>query len=186
MKAIIGLGNPGEKYARTRHNIGFMAVDALAQYLSRSFNRTECKGVVATGEFQGTPFILLKPQTYMNLSGESVRALLHTYPVEVDDLLVVYDDLDLPFGKTKLRMKGSAGGHNGMKSIIEHVGTQDFKRFRLGISRPESGDIISHVLGQFTISEEEALSSLLQKTTEAILDFMLEEDFSKVMNKYNR
>jgi PTH1 family peptidyl-tRNA hydrolase len=133
---IVGLGNPGREYENSRHNVGFGVVDELARRYGLTFGKKERKAVVATGVIQGKKVILAKPQTYMNLSGEAVRALADFYKVEVERLLIVSDDLDLPLGVLRLRKEGSAGGQRGLKSIIQHMGTQAFNRLRFGIGRP--------------------------------------------------
>src|SRR5699024_1925566 len=150
MKVIVGLGNPGFKYKKTRHNIGFEVIDELADRWNLSLKKNTWQGQSGIGCSGGEKVILLQPLTYMNHSGEAVRPLLDYYDISLEDLLVVYDDLDLPTGKVRLRMKGGTGGHNGMKSIVQHVGSKDFKRIRLGISHPEEyHDIIDHVLRPF-------------------------------------
>src|SRR5699024_9468062 len=126
MKLIFGLGNPGKKYENTRHNIGFIALDRLAENLGLTFNRTKFNAVYAEGNIGTEKVSLAKPQTFMNLSGESVQAWIDYYDVTEEDIVVIYDDMDLPVGKIRLRVKGSSGGHNGMKSIIQHLGTQEF------------------------------------------------------------
>ncbi|MCB9452294.1 MAG: aminoacyl-tRNA hydrolase [Anaerolineaceae bacterium] len=133
---IVGLGNPGKEYENTRHNVGFQVVDELARRYGLTFGKKERKAVVASGVMQGRKVILAKPQTYMNLSGESVRALVDFYKVEIEHIIIVSDDLDIPLGTLRLRKEGSAGGQRGLKSIIQHLGTQNFSRLRFGIGRP--------------------------------------------------
>ena len=150
MKLIVGLGNPGKQYEETRHNVGFKVIDELSNRLNIELNETKFKGLFGRGMVRGEKVILLKPMTYMNLSGEAVSGLMRYYDISVSDLLVCYDELDLPVGKIRLRYKGSAGGHNGIKSIISLVGTQEFNRIRIGIDRPQPGSNISdYVLGKF-------------------------------------
>ena len=139
MKWIVGLGNPGPKYEKTRHNVGFMVIDELARRWGIAVNQTKCKALIGEGHVAGVKVALIKPMTYMNLSGESVRAFIDYYKQDIEDGLVVYDDLDTEAGKIRLRYKGSAGGHNGIKSLIAHLNTQNFNRVRMGISRPEPG-----------------------------------------------
>lgn len=184
-KVIVGLGNPGEKYAYTRHNIGFLTIDALADTLQISVNQAKFKGLYAETRWKGHKLIVLKPMTYMNLSGESIRAIVDFYKLDIQDLLIIYDDLDLPHGAVKLRVKGGSGGHNGLKSIIAHLKTEEFKRIKMGIGRPEHGDVIAHVLGTFREEEEAGLQEAIEKAVRASLAFVEEEDFSRVMNKYN-
>ena len=135
MKLIVGLGNPGKEYENTRHNCGFMAIDYLAQDLGVTINQAKFKGLYAKIKVEGEDVILLKPQTYMNLSGESVSEVMKFFKIDKEDVLVIYDDLDLPVGKIRIRANGSAGGHNGIKSLIAHLNGQDFKRIRIGIDQ---------------------------------------------------
>ncbi|WP_202081448.1 aminoacyl-tRNA hydrolase [Caldalkalibacillus salinus] len=186
MKLIVGLGNPGPKYEDTRHNIGFMVIDHLARALNIEVTQNKGKGLVGEGLVEGQKVMLVKPMTYMNLSGECVRALMDYYKIPIDDVLIIYDDLDLPFAKFKLRMKGSSAGHNGLKSIIAHLGTQAFQRVKMGIGRPEYGDIIPYVLGKFAKEEQKHLQPWIEEAGEASLAFVTEPDFSKVMNRFNR
>jgi len=182
---FVGLGNPGNEYARTRHNIGFMAVDRFAEEHGFGPYQRKCKGLLAEGNIGGTKVYLLKPQTYMNLSGESVRAFMDFYKADLRNIIVLYDDLDTVFGKIRLRYQGSAGGHNGIKSIIQHVGTQSFNRIRMGISRPAPGkEVASYVLSPFAKAEAEALQDVLAKTCEA-MEHALTNEFEKTMAKFN-
>lgn len=185
MKVIVGLGNPGPKYEFTRHNIGFLTIDQLAQKLNIEVKQSKFKALYGETRIGQEKVILLKPMTYMNLSGESVNEVLRFYNCEIDDVLIIYDDLDLPAGKMKLRMQGGAGGHNGIKSIIQHLGTQQFKRIKMGIGRPVNEDVVSYVLGTFSKEEQETLQEMLPKAADACVSFVEEEDFSKVMNNYN-
>lgn len=189
---IVGLGNPEPKYDRTRHNIGFAAVDALAQswQISLSENR---KFQAEFGEgpgFKGRKIRLLKPLTYMNLSGQAIRATLDWYKLPPESVLVIYDDMDLPMGKLRLRLSGSAGGHNGMKSTISHLGTDRFPRLRIGIGKPQNsstnGDksTISYVLGKFTPEETLLIEKVLKLVVEAI-ELSLREGIEKTMSLYN-
>jgi len=154
MKCIVGLGNPGKQYDQTRHNIGFEVIDALSDQFSIPLNQSKFKGMYGVGLHNGEKVLLLKPLTYMNLSGESIRAVMDYYQIELEDLLVIYDDLDLPVGKIRLRQKGSPGGHNGIKSTVAHLGTQEFNRIRIGIDRPTPGmSVPDYVLGRFRPEE---------------------------------
>jgi peptidyl-tRNA hydrolase, PTH1 family len=184
MKVIVGLGNPGRKYEVTRHNIGFITVDHIADELDIDVTRMKWKGLLGEGRVQGEKVILFKPQTYMNKSGEAVRELIDFYDVPLTDVLFIYDDLDLPSGKIKLRTKGSAGGHNGVKSLIQHLGTKELRRIKMGVGRPDSGDVVSYVLGQFPGEEQEAVRAMINMAVQAGIAFCTEE-FSKVMNMYN-
>lgn len=185
-RLIVGLGNPEPKYDRTRHNIGFAVVDALA--LAWGWTWQDPKrfhGWVSEGTIAGQKRFLLKPTTYMNLSGQAVRALLDWYKLEATEVLVVYDDMDLPLGRLRLRLSGSAGGHNGMKSLISHLGSQHFPRLRLGIGKSDgSKDTIAHVLGRFTPGEMPVVEKSLQLATEAI-EFSLQAGIPKTMSRFN-
>lgn len=186
MKWIVGLGNPGPTYEKTRHNVGFMALDALAERHGMKFNQHKCKSVIAEGMIAGHKTVLIKPMTYMNLSGEAVRAYMDYYKVSLDDMIVVYDDLDTVVGKIRLRYQGSAGGHNGIKSIIQHTGTQSFNRVRMGISRPEPGyAIVDYVLGTFPRKEREQVQNMVEETCDA-LEFCLDHTFEQTMAKFNK
>lgn len=185
---IIGLGNPEKKYENTRHNIGFEIVDYLADKWNFSwqkntkFNALFCEGIAPNRR----KVRLVKPLTYMNLSGQSVRAVLDWYKLDAESILVIYDDMDLPFGKIRLRLSGSAGGHNGMKSIISHVGTQKFARFRMGIGKSGHKDAtIGHVLGKFSKGEGKVIQELMVLTHDAIC-LSLKDGVEKAMSLYNQ
>ncbi|MBD7970887.1 aminoacyl-tRNA hydrolase [Paenibacillus gallinarum] len=185
MKWIVGLGNPGSEYAKTRHNVGFMALDALADRHHISINQSKCKALIGEGIIQGEKAVLIKPMTFMNLSGETVRAYMDYYKVALEDLIVVYDDMDTEVGKIRLRYQGSAGGHNGIKSIIQHTGTQQFNRIRMGVSRPEPGHaIVDYVLSNFPKKEKEALTSMIESTCDA-LEYAMKDTFERTMAKFN-
>lgn len=185
MKLIVGLGNPGREYELTRHNIGFMAIDELAKRWNISLNEQKFKGVFGAGFVNGEKVILLKPLTYMNLSGESIRPLMDYYKIDVEDFVVMYDDLDIPVGKLRLRMKGSAGGHNGVKSTISHLGTQEFQRIRMGIDRPKNGmKVIDYVLGRFTSEEITDVNHSIEKAADACEEW-LNKPFLQIMNTFN-
>lgn len=187
MKWVVGLGNPGQEYASTRHNVGFMAIDRLCAKYGVSLQKKQAKGIVGEGMIRGQRVLFLKPQTYMNLSGESVRALMDFYKLKIEDLIVVYDDLDTEIGKIRMRYQGSAGGHNGIKSIIQHLGTEKFNRIRIGISRPISGpgnNIAHYVLSPFAKSEAEALDKALELTCDG-LEMACEQSFERTMAKFN-
>jgi PTH1 family peptidyl-tRNA hydrolase len=185
---IIGLGNPEPRYDHTRHNIGFEAIDLLAQTWripcqeNKRFNAIAGEGVLSRGNHK---LKLLKPLTYMNRSGQSVRALLDWYKLEPESVLVIYDDMDLPVGRMRIRGNGSAGGHNGIKSIIAHLGTQNFPRLRLGIGKsgPQK-DTVNHVLGKFAPDEKPIMEEMLYLCRDAI-ECMLSEGLEKAMTVYN-
>jgi PTH1 family peptidyl-tRNA hydrolase len=186
MKVIVGLGNPGERYEATRHNVGYMALNRLAERWSIKVGPSKLQGWLGEGLIEKEKVLLLKPTTYMNLSGESVRAVLDWYKFDIDDFVVVYDDLDLPAGQLRLREKGGAGGHNGIKSLIQHLGTQEFKRIRIGIDRPAPGsDISDYVLHPFSKYEQPSILEALDRTCEA-LECWIKEGFFKAMNRYPR
>lgn len=185
MKLIVGLGNPGREYELTRHNIGFMAIDELAKRWNISLNEQKFKGIFGAGFVNGEKVILLKPLTYMNLSGESIRPLMDYYKIDVEDFVVLYDDLDIPVGKLRLRMKGSAGGHNGVKSTISHLGTQEFQRIRMGIDRPKNGmKVVDYVLGRFTSEEIPDVNHSIEKVADACEEW-LNKPFLQIMNTFN-
>jgi len=188
---IVGLGNPEPKYNKTRHNIGFAAVDALAKAWqislveNRKFQAELGEGVGS----QRNKIRLLKPLTYMNLSGQAMRAAIDWYKLPPESVLAIYDDMDLPLGKLRLRLSGSAGGHNGMKSAIAHLGTDKFPRLRIGIGKPQGvssndKDIISHVLGKFSGEENELMDRVLKLVIEAI-EVSQKEGVEKAMSLYN-
>lgn len=185
MKMVIGLGNPGKQYENTRHNIGFQVIDELANQLGAPSMQSKFNGMYTVIHRPEGKVILVKPLTFMNLSGECVRPLMDYYDIDVEDILVLYDDLDFPPGELKLRQKGSAGGHNGMKSLIAHLGTDQFKRVRLGIGRPTNGmKIADYVLSNFSKEESPAIQDMVGKSADACVDYF-QMSFLEVMNKYN-
>lgn len=189
---IVGLGNPEPKYDQTRHNIGFAAVDALSRSWkiplaeNRKFQGEYGEGVAPNGE----KIRLLKPLTYMNRSGQAIQAVTSWYKLQPELVLVIYDEMDLPLGKTRLRLSGSAGGHNGMKSAIAHLGTQNFPRLRIGIGKPKNAashdehDTVSHVLGRFSTAENQTVSVVLQFVMECV-ELSLKQGVEKAMNVCN-
>jgi peptidyl-tRNA hydrolase, PTH1 family len=182
---IVGLGNPGREYSDTRHNIGFMTLDRLAVRLQVKFSRLESKALVTKAEYQGRRLVLAKPQTYMNLSGGAVGALARYYKVPLENLMVAYDDVDLPFGMLRLRAEGGSAGQKGMGSIIERVGTQAFPRLRLGIDRPPGRmEAADYVLQPFSHQEVGMLAGILDRAVEAILTFVT-SGLNQAMNQYN-
>lgn len=185
MKWFVGLGNPGRQYEGTRHNIGFMTLDYFAEKWGISFKSSKCKGQVGEGNVLGEKVGLLKPQTYMNLSGESVRSFMEYYKVGIDTLIVIYDDMDTAFGQLRLRYQGSAGGHNGIKSIIQHLDTQSFQRIRMGISRPLPGmDLAEYVLSPFNKSEVKSLNPFVAHCAD-VMSYSLDHSFEQSMAKFN-
>ena len=185
MYLIIGLGNPEEEYSKTRHNMGFNTINKLAQKYNIKITKTKYEGLYETGEIEGEKVILIKPQTYMNLSGNCVKQFADFYKVEKENVLVIYDDMDIETGTIKIRKKGSAGGHNGMKSIIQMLGTEEFPRIRIGIGRPEhNGDEINYVIGAIPKEEIPKLEEGTEKAKEAIIE-ILKNGIDKAMNKFN-
>ncbi|BAC12017.1 stage V sporulation protein C (peptidyl-tRNA hydrolase (PTH)) [Oceanobacillus iheyensis HTE831] len=187
MKLIVGLGNPGRKFKKTRHNIGFFVIDELLQRHKWKLNNSKFEGDYSIEHFDGEKVILLQPQTYMNLSGKSISPLMDYFDIDVDDVIVVYDDLDLPTGKIRLRQKGGHGGHNGVRSTIDHLGTKDFKRVRLGIGRPTNATpVIDYVLGKFPKQETTAVTDSVEKAADAIEAWIKGKPFLEVMNDFNQ
>ena len=185
MFLIVGLGNPGVEYAATRHNIGFDMITYLSDKYNIPVNSREGKALVGKGILAGEKVMLAQPQTYMNLSGESVRALMDYYKIDIEDLLVIYDDISLDVGQIRMRGKGSAGGHNGIKSIIQHTGTQEFARIKIGVGqKPEGGDLVKHVLGRFSREEDGMFRDVFALAEEGLLAW-LHEDMKSAMNKVN-
>jgi PTH1 family peptidyl-tRNA hydrolase len=193
MKLIVGLGNPGQRYANNRHNVGFICLSHFARTQGIQFDKKQGKARIGTGEVAGNKVVLAKPQTYMNLSGESVSRLIKKFNINPDDLLVIHDDLDLPLGKIRIRHGSSSGGHKGIDSIINELGSQDFIRLRVGIGHPAENkdttefsddEIITYVLGDFTPDEKQTITQVIPKVSEAIL-CLLTEGLTVAMNRYN-
>lgn len=187
MYIIAGLGNPTKKYEHTRHNIGFDVIQCLAAQYNISMNMQKFKGICGMGMIEGTKVLLLLPQTFMNLSGNSVREAVDFYkPDTANELIVVYDDIDLAPGNLRIRKKGSAGGHNGMKDIIAHLGTQEFPRIRVGVGgKPEGQDLVNHVLGRFSPGDRELVDSAIRNAAEAV-KMMVQGQIDAAMNEYNK
>lgn len=186
MKLVFGLGNPGKQYEKSKHNIGFLALDALAAQLGLTFNKTKFKSVYAEGNIGTEKIVLIKPQTYMNLSGESVQPWVDYYNLSEEDIVVVYDDMDLPVGKIRLRLQGGHGGHNGVRSIIQQLGTKNFNRIRVGVGRPfPQQDVISHVLSPFSKDTIDDMKAAVQTTADAIRYWAKDHTFEETMNEFN-
>ena len=186
VKLIVGLGNPGYEYHLTPHNLGFMAVDRLAEICKSEFSRRESRARVASARFHGEQVVLAKPQTFMNLSGASVSGLLRNLDVPLEDLIVLVDDVDLPLGSLRIRRKGSAGGHNGLKSVIGALDTDLFTRIRMGAGPDNpSEDLISYVLSPFRERDREAVAEMIDQAVEAVR-VILKEGVEKAMNLFNR
>ncbi len=184
MKLIVGLGNPTKEYEGTRHNVGFMVMDTFAKNMNVSIHQSKYKGEYVKFKYKGEDIIILKPMTYMNNSGESVIQIMNYFKIDVEDLIVVYDDLDMPTGKLRLRQNGSAGGHNGIKSIIAHVKTQDFKRIRVGIDRDSRIPVVDYVLGHFTKQQQPLIAQGIENASKALL-MCLDKGFVAAMNAFN-
>ena len=184
MYVICGLGNPGKKYANTRHNMGFITIDQLAEKHDIKVDKVKFKALVGEGRIAGQKVLLVKPQTYMNLSGESVQEVMHFYKLDLEALILIYDDLDLEAGALRLRKFGSAGTHNGMRSVVQHLGSDRFPRIRLGIGGNGKRDIIDHVIGGFTKEEVPVLEMAVTKAVDAV-ECMLEEGIDRAMSRYN-
>lgn len=183
MFLIVGLGNPGREYENTRHNIGFSAIDIIAEKYNIDVNRTKFKGEYGEGFINGNKVILLKPYTFMNLSGESVREAIDFYKLTEEEVLIIYDDISLEVGRLRIREKGSAGGHNGIKSIINHIGTDVFTRIKIGVGAPK-GDLVNHVLGKFSKEEVNILKQTLDVVAKATED-IIANGAKDAMNKFN-
>jgi peptidyl-tRNA hydrolase, PTH1 family len=190
MKLIVGLGNPGKEYSTNRHNIGFMCINSFARTHRISIDKKQSKARVGTGTVAGDQVVVAKPYTYMNLSGVAVSGLMQKYKIALDDLIVVHDDLDLPLGKIRIRRGSSAAGHNGIKSIIACLGTQEFTRVRVGISRPQaegevSGEtIVDYVLGDFDAQDKPIIEETVKRVSDAIVS-LINEGLTAAMNKFN-
>ncbi len=185
MKLVVGLGNPGQAYRNTRHNLGFQVLDGLSEALGVSFSREKYRGQIAETTFDGTKVMLLKPMTFMNKSGESVARAARNKVSDPGDVLVVYDDADLPLGKIRLRKGGSPGTHNGMRSVLERLGTQDVPRLRIGVGEKAGGrDLADHVLSTFRPEEKPAVKEAIDQAVQACRSF-LDEGIDAAMNRFN-
>ncbi len=187
MKLIVGLGNPGIEYQFTPHNLGFLTIDRIANGLGIEVRNRQCRALTARATIAGEPVVLAKPETYMNLSGLSVRELVAEHQVEVDrDLVVIYDELDLPLGTIRIRQRGSSAGHNGMESILGALGTDEFLRIRLGIAPDRKvADSVKYVLTPFRRAQEEIVDQVLDTAVQAV-EVILKEGPAAAMNRFNR
>ena len=185
MKVVIGLGNPGKKYERTRHNMGFIAVDSLRKKFNLNDEREKFQALVSEKNIDGEKVIFFKPQTFMNLSGNAVIEIINFYKLDPKkDIIVIYDDMDLPFGDIRIREKGSSGGHNGIKSIISHIG-EEFIRIKCGIGAKEKG-AVEHVLGEFNQTEQKDLEEILEKIYNCVIEMLSVQNLDRIMQKYNK
>ncbi|QMU07028.1 aminoacyl-tRNA hydrolase [Levilactobacillus suantsaii] len=185
MKMIVGLGNIGPQYDNTRHNTGFMVVDAFARAHQIDLTTRKMNARYGTGLVNGEKVMIVKPTTFMNESGRAVHPLMQYYKVDVSDLIVVQDDMDLPLGRIRLRNHGSAGGHNGIKSLIAHVGTQNFARVRVGIAHPQQHTVVDYVLGRFTAEQQPLFNQASDHAVAALEDWVAGTEFTQLMNQYN-
>lgn len=186
MKLIVGLGNPGPRYRNTRHNVGYQVLDLLAARWGVAFDREKYQGLVASVRLGDENILLLKPLTYMNRSGLSVAEATRNKVPELADLLIVVDDVNLPFGRLRMRERGSAGGHNGLKSVIEHLGSQDFPRLRIGVGENKAGEALTnHVLGSFRPEERAELESVIAQAANGVVAFV-GEGVNSAMNEVNK
>ena len=193
MKLIVGLGNPGRNYAHNRHNAGFICLNYFARMQAIRFDKKQSRARTGLGAVAGNKVVVAKPQTHMNLSGQSVSRLVKKFDINLDNLLVVHDDLDLPLGKIRIRQGGGSGGHKGVNSIITELGSRDFIRIRVGIGRPTTSegstevsedDIIAYVLSDFTAEEKQTITKVIPGVSEAVY-CLLTEGLTAAMNKYN-
>lgn len=184
LKLIVGLGNPGKEYENTRHNVGYMALDIIAEHFNTEFSKSKFNGLYAEFMYKGEKIILLKPEKYMNLSGEVIRDYINFFKIDIDNLLVICDDLDTALGTYRLRYKGSSGGHNGLKNIELNLSTNEYKRIKIGISNNKMIDTKDYVLGRFILSEQKLINEIINLMP-AIIEDYLDNSFDRVMSKYN-
>jgi len=184
MKLILGLGNPGPDYKGTRHNVGFEVIEELADRHGISVKKRALRSVMGDGIIEGERVILARPMTYMNLSGEAAAAISRMYKLTPEDVMVLVDDIALPVGKLRLRLKGSAGGHNGLTSIEQHLHTQEYRRIRIGVGGAQPGRMVDHVLGKFKPGEREAIAESIDAAADAV-ESALRDGFEKAMNLFN-
>lgn len=185
MKLVVGLGNPGDKYAKTRHNIGFEVINRLQKDLNIVGEKDKFQGFLSEKNIDGEKVLFLKPQTFMNLSGNSIAAVVNFYKIDAkNDMIVIYDDMDLPVGKIRVKEKGSSGGHNGIKSIISHLG-DEFLRIKCGIGKSKD-DTVDFVLGQFDKSEQEIVDKMIENASDCALDLIRDVELGRIMQKYNK
>ena len=185
MYIIVGIGNPGKQYEHTRHNVGFEVIDILADQIGICIEEKKHKALCGRGILEGQKVVLVKPQTFMNLSGESVRAIFDFYKVESKDIIIVYDDVSLEPGQLRIRGKGSAGGHNGIKNIIAHLGTQEFPRVKVGVGeKPKGMDLADYVLSRFSKEEQDTMEEAFHEAANAVA-MMVKQDIDSAMNHFN-
>lgn len=186
MKLIVGLGNPGTQYAATRHNIGFEVIDSLSEAYNIPVNKSKYKAIIGEGRIGNERVILMKPQTFMNLSGEAVRACMDFQKISNEDVIIIYDDISLDVGQIRIRKNGSAGGHNGIKSIIAHMNTQEFPRIKFGVGQKPAGwDLANYVLGRFSDEDMKIIGPKIDDVIKAT-ECMVTSTIDKAMNQYNK
>lgn len=183
MFLVVGLGNIGKQYEHTRHNVGFDAIDLISNKYNIAVNREKFRGMYGEGNICGSKVILLKPSTYMNLSGESVREVVNFYKIENENIIVLYDDISLDIGRLRIRSQGSAGGHNGIKNIISNLGTDVFPRVKIGVGQP-NGELVAHVLGRFSKDDAEKLKEVFIATVESV-EVIIDKGIKEAMNRFN-
>lgn len=185
MYLIVGLGNPEDEYANTRHNMGFDTINKLAEKNNIEVNKSKFKGLYGTGIIQNQKVILLKPQTYMNLSGESIKEIINFYHINIEEIIIIYDDIDTEKGNIRIRKKGGAGSHNGMKSVVENLQTTNFERIRVGIGQPyDKRDMINYVIGKVPKEDQIILQDGINKAVEAV-EVILKRGIDTAMNQFN-
>ncbi len=185
MYIIVGLGNPTKEYHKTRHNVGFDIIDVIADKWGISMSEKKHKAICGKGIIDGNKVVLAKPQTFMNLSGESVRSLMDFYKISPEELVIIYDDISLEPGQLRIRLKGSAGGHNGIKNIIAHLGTQEFPRIKVGVGeKPSYMDLATYVLSRFSKGEANVMETAMKESADAVA-MMMNEGNEKAMNRFN-
>lgn len=184
MYIIVGLGNPGSKYDNTRHNVGFNVIDYLSSLYNIKVNKIKFKGLIGEGIIQGCKVVMVKPQTFMNLSGECIREVKSWYKVENDKIIIIYDDVSLNVGRLRIRDKGSAGGHNGIKSIIYHLNSDVFPRIKIGIGSPEHPNMAGYVLGKFNEEERDLINKSIERASDAAV-VLMKAGVKETMNKFN-
>ena len=184
MLVVVGLGNFGKEYESTFHNVGFLTLDKVAEHFGKKINKKECSSELVVFNNSGEKIVLVKPLTYMNNSGEAVVSVMSKYDVSIDDMLVVVDDIDTPKGQIRIKQRGSSGSHNGLKSIIAHTGSSDFKRVKIGIGpRPEKWDLADYVLSKFGANDDVNMG--IDKATDAVINYITERSLDSIMQKYN-
>lgn len=184
MYLIVGLGNPEEEYSNTRHNMGFNVINKLAEEYKIEVNKNKFDALLGTGSIEGEKVILLKPQTYMNLSGKSIIQVVNFYKIPLQNVFVIYDDIDIAPGLIRIRKKGSSGSHNGMKSVVAELNSEDFARIRVGIGKPENNDMINYVIGKIPKEGQEPLEEGVLKAKQAVVE-ILKNGLDRAMNKFN-